>query len=178
MMTLIFIWGFSEASWFFVIPDVILSLYALTVPRLKKVIWANIICLAGAMIGGILVFTISTNQHALIQEWMLKIPAIHGYMIEHVQQTMDEEGPFGIIFGPLFGVPYKLYALEAHNYTNAFIFILITIPARLLRFILVSVVAFILSHQLFGNMGLKFKIIIWCMVWIIVYTIYFTIHPF
>lgn len=56
MMILIFIWGFSEAVWFFIIPDVILSFYALYNKKFKYVVYANAAAVSGAMIGGITVF--------------------------------------------------------------------------------------------------------------------------
>lgn len=177
VMLLIFLWGFSEATWFFIIPDVILSLYALTASNFTKVARANIFCLSGAMTGGLILFQASVHHHAFIQEGISRIPAIHGYMIEHVNRTMSADGLAAILFGPLSGVPYKLFAMEGPAYTGLLSFMLISIPARLIRFITVSAIAFFLSHITFASLHLKWKILIWAAVWVIVYTIYFSIHP-
>lgn len=179
MMIIIFIWGFSEATWFFIIPDVILSLYALKTKKFKYILYANTVALTGAMLGGITIFMWSSFNSEYVETIMLSIPAVHEYMIEHVHNSMADSTFFALITGPLFGVPYKLFAAAAPEYTGIVLFLAVTIPARLLRFLAVSVIAYVLSHYVFKTMSMRVKIIIWLCVWIIVYVIYFSIHsPF
>lgn len=178
MMILIFIWGFSEAVCFFIIPDVILTFYALCNKKFKYVVYANAAAVSGAMIGGITVFVWSSISPEHAENFMLGIPAVHEYMIEHVHQTLENSIFTALITGPLFGVPYKLFASAAPEYTGMLIFLLFTIPARLLRFLLVSSIAYLLSHYIFKNLSFWLKTVIWLIVWIIVYIIYFSIHSF
>ncbi|HIW13081.1 MAG TPA: hypothetical protein H9891_07995 [Candidatus Salinicoccus stercoripullorum] len=45
VMLFIFLWGFSEATWFFIIPDVILSLYTLSASlhlKWKILLWSAV----------------------------------------------------------------------------------------------------------------------------------------
>lgn len=179
MMIIIFIWGLSEATWFFIIPDVILSLYALRTKKFKYILYANIVAVSGAMLGGIIIFMWSSFNSDCVETIMLDIPAVHEYMIEHVRNTMAENTFTALITGPLFGVPYKLFAAAAPEYTGILLFLVFTIPARLLRFLAVSATAYVLSHYIFKTLSMNVKIIIWSVVWIIVYVIYFSIHsPF
>lgn len=179
MMIIIFIWGLAEAMWFFIIPDVILSLYALRTKKFKYVLYANIVAVFGAMIGGIIIFIWSSLHSEFVETMMLSIPAVHDYMIEHVHSSMSDNTFTALITGPLFGVPYKLFASVAPEYTGVLLFIVFTIPARMLRFSAVSVIAYMLSHYVFKTLSIRTKIIIWFVVWMIVYVIYFNIHsPF
>ena len=176
MMIIIFIWGLSEATWFFIIPDVILSMYALKTKKLKFVLYANLVAVTGAMLGGIIIFIWSSFNSEYVETIMLGIPAVHEYMIEHVHNSMADSTFTALITGPLFGVPYKLFASAAPEYTGIVLFLVFTIPARLLRFLAVSVIAYVLSHYIFRKLSMRVKIIIWLCVWIIVYVIYFSIH--
>lgn len=178
MMIAAFIWGFSEATFFFIIPDVLLSYYALRNNDLKKIFLLNIICITGAALGGAAVFIKSSIDHSSVIEFMLGVPAIHTYMLEHVESEMAAGTFSALVTGPLFGVPYKLFAAFAPLHTNIFIFILFSIPARFIRFIIVSFLAHLLSHKIFKGLPIKVKTLIWLFVWVIVYIIYFSIHPF
>lgn len=173
-----FIWGFSEATFFFIIPDVLLSYYALRNNGLKKIFLINIICITGAALGGTVIFIMSTFDHSAVIDFMLGVPAIHTYMLEHVESEMAAGTFTALVTGPLFGVPYKLFAAFAPLYTNIFIFILFSIPARFIRFIIVSLLVYLLSHKVFKELSIKVKTLIWLFVWIVVYVIYFSIHPF
>ena len=178
MMIAAFIWGFSEATFFFIIPDVLLSYFALRNNDLKKIFLINIICITGAALGGAAVFIMSSIDHSFVIEFMLAIPAIHTYMLRHVESEMAAGTFSALVTGPLFGVPYKLFAAFAPLHTNIFIFILFSIPARFTRFIIVSLVAYLLSHKIFNGLSVKVKTLIWLFVWKIVYVIYFSIHHF
>lgn len=178
MIIAAFLWGFSEATFFFIIPDVLLSYYALRNDNLKKIFLINIICLTGAALGGAVIFIMSVFDHSAVIDFMLAVPAIHTYMLDHVASEMSADTFLALVTGPLFGVPYKLFASFAPLYTNIFIFILFSIPTRFIRFIIVSLLAYLLSHKILPGLSVKVKTLIWLFVWVIVYVIYFSIHPF
>lgn len=178
MVTLVLLWAFSEATWFFIIPDVILSLSAILIIKYKKVFMLNVIALGGAMLGGAIVYLYSSYDLDTVENFMIKIPAIHDYMLQHVHESLSENGVIALIGGPLVGVPYKLYAMIAPEYVSLWLFLLMTIPARFIRFILISSIAYVLSHMVFKNLSVKLKVFIWFFVWLIVYIVYFSIHSF
>jgi membrane protein YqaA with SNARE-associated domain len=49
-----FLWGFSEAVWFFIIPDIFLTLIALF--SLKRALVAMVWTILGAMLGGAILY--------------------------------------------------------------------------------------------------------------------------
>lgn len=168
----IFIWGFSEATLFFIIPDVLLTLYAVLTRSFRKVLVACLICVLGAMFGGTFMYTLPFYENE-ISGIVFRSRFINLEMIEHVHATLRSNLWMGLITGPLFGVPYKLFALIAPNYTSLSLFLLITIPARLSRFILFSGLAYVLSHYVFKGLSVRMKIIVWSIVWIVGYLLYF-----
>lgn len=58
------IWGFAEATFFFIIPDVILTLIAMH--GLRRGMTACLIALFGAMLGGIVIYFAATYDFAEI----------------------------------------------------------------------------------------------------------------
>ncbi len=172
MMFAIFIWGFSEATLFFIIPDVLLSLYAIRTKSINRVIIANVVCVLGAMIGGTLMYVLSVSGVELI-DVLMTLPAIHPHMIEHVHAELASNVFTALITGPLFGVPYKIFAVIASEYTTLLMFLLLSIPARLTRFLLISMISYILSHYVFNRLDIRTKYIIWFVVWFIGYSAYF-----
>lgn len=178
-MVIIFIWAFLEAIVFFIIPDVALTYYAIMQKSKFKLLCANLIAIIGAVLDGIIVYIISIQHLHFVEIIMIKIPGIHPYMIEHVIHSLEYKGVLGLIEAPLFGVPYKLYAMMSYHEGISFIvFILVSFIARLLRFILTSYLAYVLSHIMFKNVNRYIKILLWLIVWIIVYWVYFSIHSF
>lgn len=176
-MVIIFAWAFLEAIIFFIIPDVALTYYAMKQKSKFKILLANIIAITGAVIGGVIVYIISIQHLTFLESVMLKIPGIHEYMFEHVMTSLEDKGVLGLVEAPLFGVPYKLYAMLSYQQgISFFTFVVISFFARLLRFILTSYIAYFLSHIIFKNLNQYLKVSMWLIVWIIVYIIYFSIH--
>lgn len=170
------LWGFAEATIFFIIPDVFLSYIAMTEKNIKKVSKVLILTFIGALAGGIIIYLTAKHNPDIVKNILLAVPSVQPYMLEHVEATMNNHPFTGLISGPIFGVPYKLFAFEAPNHMSLPIFIIVSIPARLSRFILVSILAYYLSHYLCKILKYKTKLTIWLIVWIFVYTIYFSIH--
>ncbi|RIN99445.1 hypothetical protein [Mammaliicoccus sciuri] len=178
-MVIIFIWAFLEGIVFFIIPDVALTYYAIMQKSKFKLLCANLIAIIGAVLGGIIVYIISIQHLNFVEMIMINIPGIHPYMIKHVIHSLEYKGVLGLIEAPLFGIPYKLYAMMSYHEGISFIiFIIVSFIARLLRFILTSYLAYVLSHIVFKNVNRYIKILLWLIVWIIVYWVYFSIHSF
>lgn len=178
MLLIAFLWGLAEATLFFIIPDVLLTYVAMIYKNKRIVIKTLSFTLAGALLGGTIVYIMSQLEPEMMRSILLGVPSVQPYMLEHVTTTMNDHPFIGIISGPLFGVPYKLFAYAAPQYFNLILFIICSIPARLLRFILVTIIAYWLSHHVFKRLTHHMKIIIWLIVWIVVYIIYFSIHGF
>lgn len=133
------VWGFAEATVFFIVPDVWIGWVARH--RLRDGIRASFSALLGAAAGGLVVRTISARLPARRTASVMKsIPAISERMIAEVDSEMAERGSRSMMSGPIRGVPYKLYARASGvQGTNILTFIMWTIPARLIRFLLAAI---------------------------------------
>jgi len=133
-------WGFAEATLFFIVPDVLLSWIALSDYKraLKACLWA----LAGALLGGSLIWLAGHSAPEAIRATYVLLPGIDAAMVAAVQDQLENQGLLGLFIGPATGTPYKIYALEAgHVGYGLAIFLLVSIPARLIRFVLVASLA-------------------------------------
>ena len=131
---LAFAWGFAEGTLFFILPDVPLSFVALFRPRRALIHIAAIV--AGAVLGGAFMFTWSarsTNARAAVEH----VPAVSPAMFDNAERDLNRYGIWGTSLGPIRGIPYKVYAVEAPAHSELWVFLLATIPARLWRLVAV-----------------------------------------
>ena len=131
------VWGFAEATLFFIVPDVALTFIAILGPEHA---WAA--CAAaviGAVLGGGLIYLLGVRDTRRLTRAFVRIPAIDRREIAAVRARVGRTG-FGAIFlGPLLGTPYKLYAAEAGRRRMSLpIFLFVTVPARAIRFVLAT----------------------------------------
>ncbi len=131
---LAFLWGFAEGTLFFILPDVPLSLVALFRPRRALLHMAAIV--AGAVLAGSVMFTWSDHSPEA-RAAVAHVPAVSSAMFEHADRDFDQYGIWGASLGPLRGIPYKVYAVEAPAHSALWPFLLVTIPARLWRLVVV-----------------------------------------
>lgn len=139
------LWGLAEATLFFIVPDVWLSIVARK--KLKTGLIACFYSLAGALVGGALMFWWGVHNFNSVSTVIDAIPAINQGMLARVQLELTEQGMLAVMLGPLSGTPYKTYAIYAANTgISVWWFLLISIPARLIRFIVVTVISYYLSQ--------------------------------
>ncbi|MBO1001981.1 hypothetical protein ACFSKI_12015 [Pseudogracilibacillus auburnensis] len=176
LMLLAFLWGIAEATFFFIIPDVILTFIA--IHGFRAGLDASLIALAGALIGGSIMYIFAVKRYDHAYRFVWRVPAIQEKMLHDVQVSLREKGLIAMVLGPIRGIPYKAYAIMAPGASIRFIpFFLASIPARFIRFFLTSVAAWYAAEVLFGYAPMWVKYLVWGIVWVIVYVIYFTIHP-
>lgn len=135
-IALSFAWGFAEATLFFIVPDVLLSLVAIF--SLRRV-WQHIAAaIAGAVAGGaLIVLWAQTNPDSAVA-LVKKVPFVTERMFSRVDLSYQTRGIFAVYAGPLTGTPYKIYAVAAPRFVSPTSFLFATIPARGWRFVLVS----------------------------------------
>jgi membrane protein YqaA with SNARE-associated domain len=134
------LWGFGEATLFFVVPDVALTLLAILGPAPA---WAACIAaVAGALVGGTVMYGWGARDTSRITDVLLRIPAIDEREVAGVRRGVERYG-FGAVFlGPLRGTPYKLYAAEVGRRGLSLpLFLAISIPARGIRFVAATLLA-------------------------------------
>jgi membrane protein YqaA with SNARE-associated domain len=134
-------WGFAEATFFFVVPDVWIGLVALSNWRcgLRAAGWSVL----GALVGGALMYGAGARLDRERSARLLDaVPAISPAMIARVEAEMTQGGPASMLLGPLQGTPYKIYARTAGLQEQPLgTTLLWTVPARSARFVLVAVAA-------------------------------------
>jgi len=133
-ITLTFLWGFAEGTLFFILPDVPLSLAAMFRPRRAVIHLAAIV--AGALLAGAVMFSWSARGPAA-RRAVAYVPLVTSAMFERAENDYGEFGFWAATKGPIRGIPYKVYAVEAPEHCSLPAFLLVTIPARIWRLLAV-----------------------------------------
>jgi hypothetical protein len=134
-VALAFLWGLAEGSFFFVVPDVAISLVAMLEPRRT---WRHIFAaIAGSVVAGMFLFSWSSRQPGSAREAVAKVPLVTERMISQVHASYRTRGLGAMFLGPLSGIPYKIYAVEAPEFLGEGAFLWLTVPVRAERFLIV-----------------------------------------
>lgn len=135
-VALSFVWGLAEATVFFIVPDVWLSLVAIF--SLRRV-WRHILAaVAGALAGGALMFLWAQHYPDSARATVKKVPFVTAAMFVRVDAGFRKSGILALYAGPMTGTPYKIYAVTAPEFVSFAPFLLATVPARGWRFVLLS----------------------------------------
>lgn len=173
---LAFVWGFAEATLFFIVPDVLLSWLALR--NLKHALVSCLYSLTGALLGGGVMWTVGHSDADAWRALFASLPAIDDDMITSVRSQLENSGLLSIFWGPLSGTPYKIYALEAGSLNFGLAtFLLVSIPARLIRFVAIVVVVSQLGRFLDSRLNLGQRQLLLAVCWSGFYSWYFYIMP-
>lgn len=129
-----FLWGFAEATAFFIVPDVYLGFVALF--HWRRGISAAFAALFGAMLGGSIMYILGMNHPDGINRFLTYVPLIDSTLVSKVANQTRDSGLIAVLTGPFRGTPYKIYAAQAGEQSLPFLsFLLMTIPARMQRFL-------------------------------------------
>lgn len=105
-----FLWGWAEATWFFVVPDVWLTF---TVFWGRTAVWRSILAATlGAMAGAVTLYALSPDARAQLTLWWSHCPGYAAAMFPVVRHQLAD-GPSGLLRGPWIGIPYRFYLKEA-----------------------------------------------------------------
>jgi membrane protein YqaA with SNARE-associated domain len=166
--TLAAIWGFTEATLFFIVPDMLISSLALS--SLKKALWACAIAALAACAGGLLVWIFAFNYPMATKGILIQVPGISEATFQSVQHLLKSGQYYGMVQGAFTGVPYKTFAAEAGVLRqNPIIFALLSIVARLPRFLLSAFLAWGLSRLIGDRLSADTKLRICLVLWTVFY---------
>jgi membrane protein YqaA with SNARE-associated domain len=170
------LWGFAEATLFFLVPDVLLSAIALRRPRLAWI--ACLVAVAGALPGGALMDRWGERDAPAARRALDRLPAISTAMIERVGRELEVSGAAALFVGPTRGTPYKIYAVESGARAMPLgRFLAVSVPARLLRFALVTALAAFCARRLFPRASPARLYAICLVAWTGFYSLYFALMP-
>jgi membrane protein YqaA with SNARE-associated domain len=171
-LAIAFFWGLAEGTFFFVIPDVFLSL----VPILDlRSTWKHVVCaVLGATLGGAILFQWARQDAPAAHAAVEHVPFVRESMFARVNQGLRSHGLLDVAAGSMSGIPYKLYAVEAPKYFSATGFLLATPPARGLRFCIIWYTFGVVAAWLRRSRRLRTASLlkIHAAVWFAVYTVY------
>jgi membrane protein YqaA with SNARE-associated domain len=171
------LWGFAEATLFFIVPDVWLSAVAVGRGRaaaIRAAAWA----IAGAILGGTIMYGWGRVDPAVATAALDRLPAISPAMIAGVRDDLSRQGVAAIVMGGVTGVPYKIYAVLADGAGLTLpLFLLNSIPARAIRFVLAVVIADGINRLLARWLTLRQRYAVLGVTWLAFYGFYFAVMP-
>jgi hypothetical protein len=143
-----FCWGFFEGTWFFFIPDIALSFFALK--GIKHAIYGTLATIIGAMCAAIFLYFLFEHYpkslEALPAFWS-HLPGYYEQMFDVARTHLHESGAKGLLEGPKSGIPYRFFLLESFKDNISLINVLIWTPlARLERIVIAPIACLILRY--------------------------------
>ncbi|MGC4075214.1 MAG: hypothetical protein QM760_22475 [Nibricoccus sp.] len=170
------LWGFAEATVFFIVPDVFTSRVALTqgsAAAYRSCAWAVL----GALLGGTLLF-FTARQNPSAASWLLGafdfLPGISPALIESARLETVAHGSAACFTSSAAGIPYKVCTVQAALGGVSFpAFLLMSLLARALRFALVTSIAVICQRLLLHRVPATTRTRIHLIVWSLFYAWYF-----
>lgn len=168
-----FLWGFFEATFFFIVPDVFFGFTALFIPLFG--ILHGIVSIFGSMIGGIVMYRLALHYPLTLTNFLSQIPGINEQMVSEVYANLQHMGFKALFLAPWRGTPYKIFAVGAGVFKLNFLhFILLTFPSRLLRILTITITVSALG-RIFKT-SLQKHTQKWCIFyvvfWILIYLMY------
>ncbi len=129
-------WGYAEATFFFIVPDILLTA-AVLVFGLWRTLRLALVAAASAAIGGCVMWILGADDVEMGRAFLLSVPLIGDDLLMRVQSEITGAWPVNLTLGAITGAPYKIYAVEAGAANvNAFLFLVVSFIARALRFAL------------------------------------------
>jgi membrane protein YqaA with SNARE-associated domain len=170
------VWGMAEASFFFLVPDILLTA-ALLRRGLQTAVLLSVVAAICAALTGIGMYLWGAHDLAAAQAAMLKVPAVGPDLLARVHRELGGAWPLHLVLGAVSGVPYKLYAVEAGaRHVPLWLFVPVSFAARLARFVLTILLA-MLGRVLLVRLGkVEWIMPVWAMAWMLVYLVYFTLR--
>jgi membrane protein YqaA with SNARE-associated domain len=171
------LWGFGEATIFFVVPDVIISLIALLYGW-RTGAFAVLAAIMGAVVGGIVIYQWGQADISGATAFFDNLPAIAPSTIARANREMsgDHVG-FAMLMGSVTSVPYKLYAAQAGaTGMSLWAFVLLTPLVRLPRFALAVALAQLAKRFAPAKLH-QHKIKLLALFWIGFYALYWSLAP-
>jgi membrane protein DedA with SNARE-associated domain len=116
----------------------------------RRTLLAILCALAGALIGGTLLwFAAAHDQAPSLLRFFAHLPGVNRELVAETGQAMYRQGPSALFSGGLLGFPYKLFAVHAGAQgVPLSTFLLISIPARLVRFSITATLAWVAGRCL------------------------------
>jgi len=170
------VWGVAEATFFFVVPDVILT-YATLRHGWRAGLTLAIFAATTAALAGIGMWMWGRFDPVAAEQPMLLVPAVGSDLLARASREMAGFWPLNLLLGAITGVPYKLYAVAAGRLgVPVAAFAVASYGARLVRFAF-SVGVTVLGLTILRRLGREhWAYHVLTAGWVILYTVYFALR--
>jgi membrane protein YqaA with SNARE-associated domain len=166
------LWGLAEATFFFIVPDLLLTA---AVVALGFRFGLRLACVAAgaAVAGGLIMWAFGANDIDGARAFLLTVPLIGADLLARVQMEIAGSWPVNLTLGAITGAPYKIYAVEAGAAgIHPLLFAVVSFTARLARFAL-AIGLTALGASLAARLGLR-RIVPFglALAWAAIYAVY------
>jgi len=166
------LWGFAEATLFFIVPDVPLTFIALLKGH-GAALRAACFAAAGAVAGAAVMYAWGARDPAAAVAMLERIPAIGPRMIARVGERLAQWGMAAIPLGGVSGVPFKIYAvMAAQSGIGVAVFLAFALPARLARFAAAVLIVDAIGRGPLGRLAARHRVLMLAGFWILFYAAY------
>jgi membrane protein YqaA with SNARE-associated domain len=136
-------WGFAEGTFFFIVPDVLLTFVALF--SFRRFLVCLCASLAGSAIAGVLVYFAGAYQPAMAEAVLQSMPFVTKKMFAAAQSDYGRYGIWALVKAPFSGIPFKVYVFMGAGHIKILPIILVGLFARLVRFAVIGGFAFFIG---------------------------------
>ena len=176
------VWGWSEAVWFFVIPDVWLTFCVFRGARTATL--SVLAATVGAIMGALTIYALPHSGQSALHHWWTLCPGYYAPMFSWIAEQL-QRGPSGLLAGPTQGVPYRFFVYSASQSQMSLASILAWTPiARLPRMLMAPAIAgpllWLVGKQ---NRDLDLKlpverilVILFLTIWAVIYADYWFVY--
>ena len=128
--------AFSESSFFFIPPEILLVALAVSIPKKSfRFAW---ICSTGSVLGGLFGYYIGWQLMASIGTHIVNLYGLT-VKIEYIESLYNRYDVWAIAIAGFMPIPYKLFTIAAGAFhINIWVFFLASLVSRFARFFLVA----------------------------------------
>ncbi len=129
-------WGFTEATVFFVVPDLLLTAAVIAV-GVAMAFRLALAAAGAAVLGGVVMWGLGAGDTDAARALLLSVPLLGDDLVLRVKSEIAGVWPTNLMIGAISGAPYKIYAVEAGAAgIDPVLFAIVSFFARLARFAL------------------------------------------
>lgn len=164
------LWGVAEASWFFLVADILLT-FTVLLFGLRSAFVAALAAALGASIGGALLYRLGASDPSAATAHLLAVPFLSPEQLRRGFEGMASANwPLAMLKGSFTGIPYKIYAAAAGGHGIAApLFLAATVPIRLVRFTLAILATAAIDRIVPARIGQAGRIVLLAAFWMAFY---------
>jgi membrane protein YqaA with SNARE-associated domain len=172
-----FVWGLAEATFFFIVPDVLLS-FVTQRRGFRAGLGATVFAVAGAAVGGMAMLLFGRDHPEEVRAALDALPAISPEMIATAGPALAADPLAALVTASFSGAPYKVFAAAASEAgVSAPALLAITVVARAPRFLATVAITAVVDRLAAKWIGIGRRGLILAGLWVGFYAVYWSVMP-